>query len=238
MSAYLYIIPSPLGEDFNPQSFPNEIKFTIEKLNHFIVENEKEARRFIKQIAPEKKQSDLVLYPLNKHTSEDAISTYLNPCSEGNNMGLISDAGCPGIADPGAIIVQNAYENNIKVKPLTGPSSILLAMMSSGLNGQNFAFNGYLPIDKGKRKKAIKALENRSQKFDQSQIFMETPYRNEKLFEELKLILDSKTKLSIAFELTQPEEFINTMSVAMWRKTKIRIHKKPAIFTLHKEFYR
>ena len=114
MSAYLYIIPSPLGEDFNPQSFPNEIKFTIEKLNHFIVENEKEARRFIKQIAPEKKQSDLVLYLLNKHTSEDAISTYLNPCSKGNNMGLISDAGCPGIADPGAIIVQNAYEKLCK----------------------------------------------------------------------------------------------------------------------------
>ena len=234
MSAYLYLIPSPLGEDFNPQSFPHEIKSTIEKLNYFIVENEKEARRFIKKIAPKKKQSDLVLYPLNKNTSEYEISTYLNPCSKGKNIGLISDAGCPGIADPGAIIVQNAYQKNIKVKPLIGPSSILLAMMSSGLNGQNFAFNGYLPIDKGDRKKTIKALENKSQKFDQSQIFIETPYRNEKLFKDLKIVLDSQTKLCIACELTQPEEFINTMSVGKWRRKKISFHKKPAIFILHK----
>ena len=235
MTPTLYLIPSPLGETFLPETFPNEIKSIIEKLDYFIVENEKEARRFIKKIAPEKKQSALKLFPLNKHTSAGAIETYLNPCLEGNDMGLISDAGCPGIADPGAIIVQKAYPMNIRVKPLVGPSSILLAMMSSGLNGQNFAFNGYLPIDKNERKKTIKTLENRSQKLDQSQIFMETPYRNEKLLEDLKRVLDRETNLCIAYDLTQPSEFIKTMDMGLWKKTNISFHKRPAIFIIHKQ---
>jgi 16S rRNA (cytidine1402-2'-O)-methyltransferase len=235
MTPTLYLIPSSLGENFQSDAFPNQIKSIIEKLDYFIVENEKEARRFIKKITPDKKQSTLKLFPLNKHTSAEEIATYLNPCLEGNEMGLISDAGCPGIADPGAVIVQKAYPLNIKVKPLVGPSSILLAMMGSGLNGQNFAFNGYLPIDKIERKKAIKNLENRSQKWDQSQIFMETPYRNEKLLEDLKKTLDRETKLCIAYELTQPDEFIKTMTVTEWNKTKLHFHKKPAIFIIHKE---
>ena len=235
MTPTLYLIPSSLGENFQSDAFPNQIKSIIEKLDYFIVENEKEARRFIKKITPDKKQSTLKLFPLNKHTSGEEIATYLNPCLEGNEMGLISDAGCPGIADPGAVIIQKAYPLNIKVKPLVGPSSILLAMMSSGLNGQNFAFNGYLPIDKVERKKAIKNLENRSQKWDQSQIFMETPYRNEKLLEDLKKTLDRETKLCIAYELTQPDEFIKTMTVREWDKTKLYFHKKPAIFIIHKE---
>ena len=183
MAATLYLIPSPLGEEFQPDIIPPQIKKIIEKINYFIVENEKEARRFIKKISIKKEQSLLKLYPLNKHTSAGAMADYLNPCLAGNDMGLISDAGCPGIADPGAAIVEKAYRLDIKVKPLIGPSSILLAMMSSGLNGQNFAFNGYLPIDKTDRKKAIKALESKSQKINQSQIFMETTYRNEKLLD-------------------------------------------------------
>jgi 16S rRNA (cytidine1402-2'-O)-methyltransferase len=235
MTPTLYLIPSSLGENFQSDAFPNQIKSIIEKLDYFIVENEKEARRFIKKITPDKKQSTLKLFPLNKHTSAEEIATYLNPCLEGNEMGLISDAGCPGIADPGAVIVQKAYPLNIKVKPLVGPSSILLAMMGSGLNGQNFAFNGYLPIDKIERKKAIKNLENRSQKWDQSQIFMETPYRNEKLLEDLKKTLDRETKLCIAYELTQPDEFIKTMTVREWNKTKLHFHNKPAIYIIHKE---
>jgi 16S rRNA (cytidine1402-2'-O)-methyltransferase len=238
MISTLYLIPSPLGDTFQSEAFPIQIKYIIEKLDYFIVENEKEARKFIKKISPDKKQSTLKLFPLNKHTSADEIATYLNPCLEGNDMGLISDAGCPGIADPGAIILQKAYPLNIKVKPLVGPSSILLAMMSSGLNGQNFAFNGYLPIDKNERKKAIKKLENRSQKWDQSQIFMETPYRNEKLLEDLKHTLDQKTKLCIALELTQPDEFIKTMTVEEWNKTKLDLHKKPAIFIIYRQVYR
>lgn len=235
MTSTLYLIPSPLGEAFDPDAFSKQAKSIIEKLDYFIVENEKEARRFIKKITPDKEQSTLKLFPLNKHSSQDEIVTYLNPCLEGNDMGLISDAGCPGIADPGAVILQKAYPMNIRVKPLVGPSSILLAMMGSGLNGQNFAFNGYLPIDKIERKKAIKNLENRSQKWDQSQIFMETPYRNEKLLEDLKRSLDRETQLCIAYELTQPEEFIKTMSVGEWNKTNIHFHKKPAIFIIHKQ---
>ena len=231
----LYLIPSPLGNTFQSEALPNQIKLIIEKLDYFIVENEKEARRFIKKISPYKKQSSLKLFPLNKHITTDEIANYLNPCLEGNDMGLISDAGCPGIADPGAVIVQKAYPLNIRVKPLVGPSSILLAMMSSGLNGQNFAFNGYLPVEKNERKKAIKYLENKSQKWDQSQIFMETPYRNEKLMKDLKRLLDRETKLCIAFELTQPYEFIKTMTIGEWNKTKLHLHKKPCIFIIHKQ---
>ena len=234
MTPTLYLIPNGLGKTFQPDIFPKQIKSVIEKLDYFIVENEKEARRFIKKITPNKKQSTLKLFSLNKHASMEDIITYLNPCLEGNDMGLMSDAGCPSIADPGAIIVQKAYTLNIKVKPLVGPSSILLAMMSSGLNGQNFAFNGYLPIETLERKKVIKNLENKSQKWDQSQIFMETPYRNEKLFLDLKHTLDRETKLCIAYELTQPDEFVKTMSVGQWNKTIIQFHKKPAIFIIHK----
>ncbi len=231
----LYLIPSPLGETFQEENFSVEIKSIIEKLDYFIVENEKKARGFIKKIAPEKLHSDLKLFPLNKHTPKAEMEGYLNPCLKGNDIGLISDAGCPGIADPGAVIAQKAYLMNIRVKPLVGPSSILLAMMSSGLNGQNFAFNGYLPIDKKERKKAIKTLENRSQKLDQSQIFMETPYRNEKLLEDLKRILDSKTNLCIAYDLTQSSEFIKTLDIGQWKKKYISFHKKPAIFIIHKQ---
>ena len=231
----LYLIPSPLSETFQEENFSTEIKSIIERLDYFIVENEKKARGFIKKIASKKLDSDLKLFPLNKHTPQAEIDNYLNPCLKGNDIGLISDAGCPGIADPGAVIAQKAYSMNIRVKPLVGPSSILLAMMSSGLNGQNFAFNGYLPIDKKERKKAIKTLENRSQKLDQSQIFMETPYRNEKLLEDLKHILDSETNLSIAYDLTQSSEFIKTLNMGQWKNKYISFHKKPAIFIIHKQ---
>ena len=231
----LYLIPSPLGETFHEENFSKEIKSIIEKLDYFIVENEKKARGFIKKIVPEKLHSDLNLFQLNKHKPQVEIENYLNPCLEGNDVGLISDAGCPGIADPGAVIAQKAYSMNIRVKPLVGPSSILLAMMSSGLNGQNFAFNGYLPIDKKERKKAIKTLEIRSQKLGQSQIFMETPYRNEKLLEDLKRILDSETNLCIAYDLTQSSEFIKTLEIDQWKKKYISFHKKPAIFIIHKQ---
>lgn len=234
MTASLYLIPSPLGAEFDPLSFSNQIKSIIQRTDYFIVENEKDARRFIKKITPEKEQSSLKLFLLNKHTPAAAITNYLDPCMAGNDVGLISDAGCPGIADPGAIIVQKANQLQININPLVGPSSILLAMMGSGLNGQNFAFNGYLPIEKSERKKALKILENRSLKLNQSQIFMETPYRNEKLLEDIKQVLNPQTHLCIAYQLTQADEFIKTKSVGLWKKTKINFHKKPAIFILHK----
>jgi len=235
MTATLFLIPSPLGEQLGEEYFPPLIKQSINGLNHFIVENEKEARRFIKKINPEKDQSLLQLFQLNKHKPAEAITGYLDPCLNGKNMGLISDAGCPGIADPGADIIRMANRMNIKVKPLVGPSSILLAMMASGLNGQNFAFNGYLPIDRSQRKKVIKNLESKSKKMNQSQIFMETPYRNEKLLEDLKMVLSPETQLCIACELTQKAEWIKTMPVKVWKKIKVSLHKKPALFIIHQE---
>ena len=194
----LYLIPSPLGENAPMEVLPLTVRKVIEEVTHFIVENEKDARRFIKRISPKKDQSLLQLYPLNKFTSPEEILTYLDPILEGITMGVISDAGCPGVADPGAEIVKMAHRKNIVVRPLVGPSSILLALMSSGLNGQNFAFNGYLPIDNSKRQKEIKKLEKKSYDYNQSQLFIETPYRNDQLLQDLLKILDRNTEVCVA----------------------------------------
>ena len=234
MSAKLFLIPCPIGENAPLEMLPNSIKTTITNTDFFIVEHEKKARRFIKKVCPNKIQSDLKLFLLNKHTSETEIINYLDPCKFGKNLGLISDAGCPAIADPGAIIVEKAHQLGIKVKPLVGPSAVLMAMMSSGMNGQNFAFNGYIPINKSDREKIIKDLERRSQKQDQSQIFIETPYRNQKLFMDLINLLGPETKLCIAYEITEPDEFIKTFTISEWKKKRLKFQKKPAIFIFHK----
>ena len=238
MSAKLYLIPCPIGENAPIEMLPISIKTTITNTNFFIVEHEKEARRFIKKVCPDKIQSKLKLFPLNKHTSVTEMVNYLDPCKFGENMGLISDAGCPAIADPGAIIVEKAHQLGIKVKPLVGPSAILMAMMSSGMNGQNFAFNGYVPINKNDRKKNIKDLESRSQKQNQSQIFIEAPYRNEKLFMDLIDWLSPETMLCIAYGITESDEYIKTYTISDWKKKRLKFHKKPAIFIIHKKNYR
>ena len=235
MSAKLFLIPSPIGENTPIEMLPISIKTTITNTDFFIVENEKKARRFIKKICPDKIQSELKLFPLNKHTSSKEMLNYLDPCKFGKNMGLISDAGCPAIADPGAIIVEKAHQLGIKVKPLVGPSAILMAMMSSGMNGQNFAFNGYIPINKSDRKKIIKDLERISQKNNQSQIFIEAPYRNEKLLMDLIDSLSAETKLCIAYNITEFNEFIKTYTISDWKKKTLEFHKKPAIFIFHKK---
>jgi 16S rRNA (cytidine1402-2'-O)-methyltransferase len=171
----LYLIPTTLGEVNTDEVLPITIKRTIDFVWDYIVENEKTARKFIKSINPEKKQSDLRINVLDKHNKNEDNLVFLQPCLEGRNVGLMSEAGCPGIADPGAAIVKVAHQKGIKVIPLVGPSSILLAMMSSGMNGQNFAFNGYLPIDKDEKKQSLKKLEKLSEIHNQSQIFIETP---------------------------------------------------------------
>jgi 16S rRNA (cytidine1402-2'-O)-methyltransferase len=158
----------------------------------------------------------------------------IQPCLEGKNIGLLSEAGCPGVADPGAVIVKLAHEKNIQVIPLVGPSSILLAMMASGMNGQNFAFNGYLPIDKAEKKTILKNLEKVSQDKNQSQIFIETPYRNNKMLEDIVQALQPNTYLCVAADITLPTEYIKTMRVSDWKKTKIELHNRPAIFIIHK----
>ena len=171
---------------------------------------------------------------LDKYAIEEETQKYLDVCNQGFNVGLLSEAGVPAIADPGASIVKLAHQKNIKVVPLVGPSSILMAMMASGMNGQNFAFNGYLPIDKGERKRAIKDLERISMDKNQSQIFIETPYRNEKMLADLKATLSPQTNLCIAADITLPSEYIKTMTINDWKSQQPNLHKKPAIFIIQK----
>lgn len=213
---------------------PQTVKRAIEFIDDYIVENEKTARKFIKSINPEKVQSELRLSALNKRTEASEYNAMIAPCFDGANVGLMSEAGCPGVADPGAVIVKLAHENGIQVIPLVGPSSILLALMGSGMNGQSFAFNGYLPIDKGDKKAALKSYENLSSSKSQSQIFIETPYRNNKLLEDLLQMLQPNTHLCIATDITLPTEFIKTLRVADWKKMKIDLHNRPTIFIIHK----
>lgn len=230
----LYLIPTTLGDNNPLDVLPISIKRTIEDTNIFIVENEKIARRFIKKITPEKSQPSLKIFHLNKFTKTSELPDYLTPCLNGLNIGLLSDAGCPGIADPGAEIVKIAHQNNIKVIPLVGPSSIFLAIMSSGMNGQSFTFNGYLPIDKGERKSEIKRLERLSFERNQSQIFIETPYRNNKMLEDLTSVLESNTNICVACDITLSTEFIKTKTANAWKKNKVDLHKRPTIFIIHK----
>jgi 16S rRNA (cytidine1402-2'-O)-methyltransferase len=234
MLGKLYLIPTTLGETEPLEVMPLSVKKVVEEIDFYIVENEKSARRFIKKISPKKSQSSLHIMLLDKYAEELETSTYLDICKQGMNVGLLSEAGVPAIADPGASIVKMAHQNNIKVVPLVGPSSILLAMMSSGMNGQNFAFNGYLPIDKADRKKAIKDLERVSKDKNQTQIFIETPYRNEKMFADLKATLTPTTNLCIAADITLPTEYIKTMMVQDWKHQQPDLHKKPAIFIIQK----
>ena len=235
----LYLIPITLSnpgettvapEDVLPQT----IKRTIDFVDYYIVENEKTARKFIKSIHPEKKQPELKISVLNKHTDFSEHNEFIQPLLNGKNIGLMSESGCPGVADPGAVIVKLAHEKGIQVVPLVGPSSILLALMASGLNGQSFAFNGYLPIDKNDKKQALKNFERLSQDKNQSQLFIETPYRNNKLMEDLLQILQPNTLLCVACDITLPTEFIKTKTVNQWKKEKADLHNRPCIFIIHK----
>ena len=229
----LYLIPTTLGENNPDDVLPQTVKRAIDFIGKYIVENEKTARKFIKAIHPEKVQADLKISLLNKRTEATEHKAMLSPCLNGENIGLMSEAGCPGVADPGAVIVKLAHENGIQVVPLVGPSSILLAMMASGMNGQSFAFNGYLPIDREQKKKQILFLENQVQKSGYSQIFMETPYRNNQLLEDLIKFLNPNTKLCIAANINHPtEEFIKTLKISDWKNKKPELHKIPAVFVL------
>lgn len=234
MIGKLYLIPTTLGETEPLEVMPLSVKKVVEQIDYYIVENEKSARKFIKKISPKKSQPSLNLMLLDKYAEDIETARYLDICREGVNVGLLSEAGVPAVADPGASIVKMAHQNNIQVVPLVGPSSILMAMMSSGMNGQNFAFNGYLPIDKSDKKKAIKELERLSKDKNQSQIFIETPYRNEKMFSDLKSTLTPTTFLCIAVDITLPSEFIKSMMIKDWKHQQPNLHKKPAIFIIHK----
>lgn len=234
-SGKLFLIPTTLGGENPLAVIPEKVKNVLDSLNDLIVENEKTARRHIKQLLPEKSQQDLNLHSLNKFTESSEIPGFLNACKDGRNMGLMSEAGCPGVADPGAEVVKIAHREGIQVVPLVGPSSILLAMMASGMNGQSFSFHGYLAIDKKERKQEIKFLERLSAEKDQAQIFIETPYRNNQMLEDLVQNLHPATRICVACDLTLPSEFVITKTAADWKKTKTDLHKRPAIFILQKE---
>ncbi len=234
MSSKLYLIPTTLGDTAPLEVMPLSVKKVIEQLDHFIVENEKSARRFIKKITPNKSQASLNLMLLDKYSDDLEVQNYLDVCLEGFSVGVLSEAGVPAVADPGASIVKLAHQKNIKVVPLVGPSSILMAIMASGMNGQNFAFNGYLPIDKQQRKKSIKELEKISAEKNQSQLFIETPYRNDKMLDDLIATLQLNTSVCIACDITLPSEYIKTKTIEEWKKGKPNLHKRPAIFIIHK----
>lgn len=228
----LYLIPTTLGDTAPLEVMPGMVQRIVDDLEEFVVENEKTARRFIKQLCKDKSQPSLILHPLNKHTDSSEIPAYLDSCLSGKSVGLMSEAGVPGIADPGAEVVRLAHEKGIQVVPLVGPSSILMAMMSSGMNGQNFAFNGYLPIDQKEKRQEIKRLENISRDHGQSQLFIETPYRNNKLIEELCSTLSPATRLCIACDITLVSEFIVTKPISVWKTKQPDIHKRPALFII------
>lgn len=232
----LYLIPITLGDINDPfDVLPQTIQRAVEQIDIFIVENEKVARKFIKSIAPTKVQNTLTLFSLNKHTDQKQIKSFIAPLFEGKNIGVMSDAGCPGVADPGAVIVDLAHKNNIKVTPLVGPSSILLSLMASGMNGQSFAFNGYLPIDKSDKKATLKTLEKRSFDNNQSQLFIETPYRNNQLLQDLSTTLHPSTSVCVACDITLPTEYIVTKPASAWKNTAVDLHKRPCIFIIHKK---
>ncbi len=228
---FLYLVPTTLGENEPLEVLPISIKRAIEDIDYYIVENEKSARRFIKKVSPRKSQPDLNLQLLNKYTDAESLPLFLQPCLKGYNVAVLSEAGCPGIADPGADVVLLAHQMNIRVVPLVGPSSVILALMASGMNGQSFAFNGYLPIDTAERKKAIRQLEKHSRNTGQAQIFIETPYRNNKLMEEFLKSLSGETLLCVGCDLSLPTEMVVTRRVTEWKQEELPdLHKRPAIF--------
>ena len=228
----LYLIPCTLGENSPLEVLPLLVKKAVENIEHYIVEHEKSARRFIKAVVSKKQQSSLHIEEINKFTKPQDIPQMLEPCLKGQDVGVISDAGCPGIADPGAAVVVEAHKNGIKVVPLVGPSSILLAMMASGFNGQNFAFNGYLPIDKVERKAKIKQLEKRSIQENQSQLFIETPYRNNQMLQSLTTTLQKNTEICVACDITLATEYIRTAPAQHWKRIKVDLHKRPTMFII------
>lgn len=229
----IFLIPAYLSETSPMDYFAPVVKDYILKTNYFFVENEKTARKVIKFFCPEKKQSDLKLYLLDKYTTLSDLKEPLQLIKSGQDFGLLSEAGLPCIADPGSIVVGWAHQQGVRVVPVNGPSSIIMALIASGFNGQQFAFSGYLPIEKTERRKRLLSLEQKVQKRGESQIFMETPYRNQQLLEDLMQTLAPETLLCIAANINHLEkEYIKTLPIHLWQKEKINLHKTPAVFVI------
>ncbi|CDC54631.1 tetrapyrrole methylase [Phocaeicola coprophilus CAG:333] len=235
METALYLLPVTLGDTAIDKVLPAYNAGIIREIKHFIVEDVRSARRFLKKVDREIDIDTLSFYPLNKHTSPEDISGYLNPLAEGHSMGVISEAGCPAVADPGADVVAIAQRRNLKVVPLVGPSSIILSVMASGFNGQSFAFHGYLPIEPNERSKRLKELEGRIYSEHQTQLFIETPYRNHKMLDDILKACRPQTQLCIAANITCEGEYIKTRTVKEWKGTALPdLSKIPCIFLLYK----
>jgi 16S rRNA (cytidine1402-2'-O)-methyltransferase len=230
----LYLIPTTLGETALDTILPAQNDQIVISLKYFIVENIRTARRFLKKVNREINIDELTFFELNQHTSPEEISTFLKPMQEGQDMGVISEAGCPAVADPGADVVAIAQQRNYVVKPLVGPSSILLSLMASGFNGQSFTFHGYLPIQQSDRAKMLKKMEVQIYNNNQTQLFIETPYRNMKMLEDILTVCMPDTKLCIAVDITLETEFIKTKTVKEWKSQKPDLNKRPCIFLLYK----
>ncbi|GCB34150.1 SAM-dependent methyltransferase [Bacteroides faecalis] len=234
METALYLLPVTLGDTSIEKVLPSYNAEIIRGIRHFIVEDIRSARRFLKKVDHDIDIDSLTFYPLNKHTSPEDISGYLKPLIGGASMGVISEAGCPAVADPGADVVAIAQRKKLKVVPLVGPSSIILSVMASGFNGQSFAFHGYLPIEPGERSKKLKALEQRAYTENQTQLFIETPYRNHKMIEDILQNCRPQTKLCIAANITCDDEYIQTRAVKDWKGNLPDLSKIPCIFLLYK----
>lgn len=231
METALYLIPCTLGDTPIEQVLPTYNTEIVRQIRHFIVEEIRTARRFLRRVDREFPIDDCTFYEMGKHADEGRYTSYLQPISDGHPVGVISEAGCPAVADPGADIVCIAQRRGIRVVPLVGPNSMIMAVMASGLNGQSFAFNGYLPIDDGERAQRLKSLEQRAQRERQTQLFIETPYRNRKMFDTLTRTLNPKTRLCIAAGITTQEEWIHTHTIGEWRILSLPdLSKVPAIF--------
>jgi 16S rRNA (cytidine1402-2'-O)-methyltransferase len=230
--AALYLLPNVLSEGDWQNVLPAQIFHLVTQTRYYIVENIRTARRFLKQVNRDTDIDQLTFYELNKHTEQNELPGFLKPLEQGENVAVISEAGCPGIADPGAEVVKIAHQKGYKVVPLVGPSSIVLALMASGLNGQSFAFNGYLPVRANERIRAISSLEKLVKNNRQTQIFIETPYRNNQLITDLLKTCSPSTLFCIAANLTGENEFIATKSVSQWKGNVPDLHKQPAIFLL------
>ena len=228
----LYLIPTLLGDSLPQEVLPDSIFRVINRLNYYIAEDVRSARRFLKKAGSSIEIDDITFFQLNKYTRDDELTGFLGPALSGQDIGLLSEAGLPCIADPGSKVTAMAHRQGVKVIPLTGPSSLILALMASGLNGQAFVFHGYLPIKNNEKIKALKKLEHESAIKKQSQIFMETPYRNIQMFSAITAVCKPSTWLCIASDLTLESEFISTKTIGEWRKQKPDIHKHPAIFIL------
>lgn len=235
MEAALYLIPVTLGDTPLERVLPSYNRTVVLGIRHFIVEEVRTARRFLKQVERSIDIDALTFYPMGKHADAALFARYLEPLRRGEPVGVISEAGCPAVVDPGADVVAVAQREGLKVVPLVGPSSILLAVMASGFNGQSFAFHGYLPIEPTARAKALKRLESQAVNENQTQLFIETPYRNARMMADIMRACRPQTRLCVAAGLTTPQEYIRTLTVKQWRETKMpELAKVPAIFVLYK----